>query len=321
MFDIANTDRPLILTGQGFKLKFGILGTAEDDKIYGTPQSDSIFGLAGRDTIEGGAGNDYIDGGDDKDWLIGEEGNDTLVGGDGDDALYPGTGNNVVDGGNGTDWIKFDDVISGAGFTINMATGVASRIIANGNMLSIEKTTFKNVEGAVGSNMSDNMIGSELADGLHGAGGNDQISGNGGNDTLSGGQGDDTVVGGAGNDMIYGDEGYDVMTGGAGADHFVFTWIDDHLGDTSWGTVTDFNYAQGDRINLWNTSPAVMEFIGGSNFTGTPTMPNDGEVRLTGGGGGTTVHIDYDGDGTEDGTIFLQGVTGFMTPGADAFIL
>ena len=78
----------------------------------------------------------------------------------------------------------------------------------------------------------------------------DTLNGDSGNDTLFGGGGDDTLNGGNDNDRLHGGYGNDTMTGGAGADTFV---IDDVLfsaTSTSNEIVTDFNTAQGDKIDV-----------------------------------------------------------------------
>jgi Ca2+-binding RTX toxin-like protein len=65
-------------------------------------------------------------------------------------------------------------------------------------------------------------------------------------DLLDGGTGNDVLIGGSGNDLLVGGLGSDTLTGGAGADRFAFK--------SDWNTaanrdqVTDFNYAQGDRL-------------------------------------------------------------------------
>ena len=111
------------------------------------------------------------------------------------------------------------------------------------------------------------------------------------------------------------------MTGGAGADYFRFHYEGDLPGIDSWGTITDFNAAQGDKIQLNLLREDFLGdpflFIGGQQFHGKGI----GEVRLTGSGENTIVHVDYNGDGIEDGYIVLEGLFGFSTPGEDAFIL
>ena len=67
--------------------------------------------------------------------------------------------------------------------------------------------------------------------------GNALISGTSDNDTLVGSAGDDTLSGGAGNDTL---------AGGTGADTFKFA----EMGSAHVDSVTDYNYAEGDRVDL-----------------------------------------------------------------------
>ncbi|MDO8321690.1 MAG: calcium-binding protein, partial [Phenylobacterium sp.] len=61
-------------------------------------------------------------------------------------------------------------------------------------------------------------------------------------DWVRGGQGNDSLDAGAGDDWIWGDRGDDTVAGGAGADVFhIFT-------GGGLDRVTDFSYAQGDRV-------------------------------------------------------------------------
>ena len=59
---------------------------------------------------------------------------------------------------------------------------------------------------------------------------------------LYGGAGRDFLYGQDGNDILNGGQGNDVLTGGVGADNFVFSEGKD--------VVNDFNFFEGDRINL-----------------------------------------------------------------------
>ena len=70
-------------------------------------------------------------------------------------------------------------------------------------------------------------------------------------DLLDGGAGNDQLFGGSGNDLLSGGSGTDRLTGGDGADRFLFR---KPAGAGSWGndTVTDFNYAAGDRLIAFN---------------------------------------------------------------------
>lgn len=95
--------------------------------------------------------------------------------------------------------------------------------------------------------------GNDYIDGLSG---NDTLYGWSGNDEILGYDGDDVLYGEAGDDMLYGEYGSDTLSGGSGADTFV-------LGD-QWGvfdqnsiyydTIKDFNWAEGDKIQVHGNS-------------------------------------------------------------------
>ena len=79
-----------------------------------------------------------------------------------------------------------------------------------------------------------------------GGSGNDTIKGNSAANYLFGFDGDDTIDGGAGNDQIEGGRGADTLTGGKGADTFIFASPLDGKVDT----ITDFNFSEGDLLQL-----------------------------------------------------------------------
>jgi Ca2+-binding RTX toxin-like protein len=71
------------------------------------------------------------------------------------------------------------------------------------------------------------------------------LDGGSGNDILRGANGSSDILhGGSGNDKLNGGGGKDTLTGGTGADVFIFNNI------SSIDHVTDFNKAQGDKIDL-----------------------------------------------------------------------
>jgi Ca2+-binding RTX toxin-like protein len=180
-------------------------------------------------------------------------GNNTLTGGAGADTITGGPGNNVLRGGAG------DDIMNGGPGFNDM----------NGNMGN------DTLHGGVGTNW---VVGGQGDDSLVGGGGfQDIVLGNLGNDTLAGGaqanvmrggQGDDVIAGGPGNDFISGDLGNDTESGGGGADIF--------HGSQSIGVdqVTDFNYAQGDRVELDPGTTFTVSQIGANTV-----------VQMTGGSG------------------------------------
>ena len=68
-------------------------------------------------------------------------------------------------------------------------------------------------------------------------------------DTLSGLSGNDTLRGLAGHDILDGGAGRDQLTGGTGADRFRFS-AGSGFGQANADRITDFNRAQGDRIEI-----------------------------------------------------------------------
>jgi Ca2+-binding RTX toxin-like protein len=157
------------------------------------------------------------------------EGDDNLTGTSGNDTIDLLGGNDTYDGLAGNDDIRGgsgDDVLSGDD---------GNDAIDGGD----------DVDRLYGGNGDDTLFGDDPRTTGNGA---DLLDGGAGNDQLNGWYGDDTLLGGAGDDDLFGFEGSDVLTGGAGADTFSFNWLND-AGDVD--TVTDFNRAEGDKIDTW----------------------------------------------------------------------
>jgi Ca2+-binding RTX toxin-like protein len=184
-------------------------------------------------------------------------GSNSLIGGAGDDTVTGTDGANYLRGGDGADVIT-----GGAGF---------DRM--NGN------AGADTVHGAAGD---DWVSGGKDNDQLYGDAGNDIVNGNLGNDTVGGGlgadtvlggQGDDVLNGGAGADWLAGDRGNNTVTGGAGADTF-------HVA-TEGGTdrVTDFNAAEGDRVQL---DPGVQYTVHQDNADTVIDTAQGGHMVLVG---------------------------------------
>jgi Ca2+-binding RTX toxin-like protein len=150
----------------------------------------------------------------------GGAGNDTVIGAPVADYLRGGDGNDSIAGGS-----AFDDINGNKGDdTLDGGTG--------GN------------DWLVGGQGND-LITAHAADNtLYGNLGNDTLVGGFGKDVLRGGQGDDSLAGGAGDNFISGDRGNDTESGGTGADTFHFSQ------DAGVDRVLDFNYAEGDRVQL-----------------------------------------------------------------------
>ncbi|MBE3655342.1 hypothetical protein BOO92_01305 [Vibrio navarrensis] len=125
----------------------------------------------------------------------------------------------------------------------------------------------------------------------------------GGNDTLDGGLGNDILYGQGGNDILIGGLGNDILTGGEGAD--IFKWVDM---ETASDRVTDFNVAQGDKLDLSDLfddmSKADIETLladlGDGDSKGrvgdvSIEVTNENGTQLTIVKGDHTLTIDFDG--------------------------
>lgn len=139
----------------------------------------------------------------------------------------------------------------------------------------------------VGLEGNDVLVGGGNSDTLLGWSGNDKLWGGLGNDSLYGNTGNDQLWGGLGNDYLDG-YGYDptipefdTLTGGAGADTFVLGTRNTSVGiayqGAGYATITDFNPAEGDKIQIFGTI---------SNYLLQPISIGDG----------TSTAIYYQGD-------------------------
>lgn len=340
----ANVER-LVLTGAGDLdgtgngLNNAIFGTGGDNTLRGEGGSDILFGKGGNDILDGGTGNDTLHGGlgddtyfvdraGDKIVELPGEGNDTvyasvtyglsanvenlvltgtrnfsgfgndldnnITGNDGHNRLSGGAGDDVMTGNGGN-----DTLLGGSGAdTMRGGTGNDTYLIDNAGDRAIEQPGegFDTIRSTVSHTMETNtekMVLSGTA--------NLVANGNAGNNEIYGNAGDNTIYGGDGRDLLY---------GRAGADTFVFKNVTDS--DVAIGgrdIVKDFDFAQGDRIDL-SAIDANIGLAGdqGFQFVGTHSFSGEaGELRVKFGGGNTLLQGDTNGDGAADFSVILQG--------------
>ena len=118
--------------------------------------------------------------------IDGGAGSNSLSSGDGEDILSGGDGSDTLDGGAGL----FDTAIydaSGAGVTVNLATGTGAGGEAEGDVLI-------GIENINGSFFADVLTGNDVANVLIGIGGDNELDGGAGNDELFGGDGFDAAA-------------------------------------------------------------------------------------------------------------------------------
>ena len=285
----------------GYKGNVSIAIGTVIENAFGGEGADTIIGNAVANTLRGNGGADTLYGYDGDDLLYGGSGNDALYGGNGNDSLLGGAGADVLDGGANTDTVYYND--STTGLVVSLLTPSSNTGIAAGD-------TYISIENLFGSSFADSLSGDNNNNTIWGAAGNDYIYGNGGNDALNGGDGNDVLNGGAGNDTLVGGAGLDQLYGGLGADSFVFTALSDSTVATAGRDIIyDFNYAQGDRIdlrlidaNVFAAGDQAFTFIGTAAFTGVA-----GQLHVQVAGGNTIVSGDVNGDKVADFAITVAG--------------
>jgi len=266
-----------------------VRGHGGADSLLGGSGAETLSGDQGDDTIDGGAGGaDRLDGGEGADVLsfaghaagvrldiaaqtvsngmtftgferyVGSDRDDTLLGSASADTIAAGLGADTVNGAAGGDSISD---AGGANYLRgedgdDRITGGADFDDINGNMGADTASGGAGEDWVVGGKDNDLLFGDAAYDIVYGNLGADTCEGGDGNDIVRGGQDNDLVRGGAGDDYLSGDRGDDTVTGGVGADVF------HSFGEAGLDRVTDFNYAQGDRVRLDPGSEYTLEMVG-----------------------------------------------------------
>ncbi|WP_421932557.1 calcium-binding protein [Phenylobacterium sp.] len=235
LFDISNTSVSMATFIQWAEIddtasaKAYILAGA--DSISGSTLGDVLRAYTGADSMAGGSGNDTLDGGAGADVINGNDGDDVILGGADANYLRGDTGNDSIVGG-----ANFDDI--------------------NGNQGDDTLRGGEGFDWVVGGQANDMLYGENGGDIVYGNLGNDTQFGGEGEDWVRGGQGNDSLDGGGGNDLMWGDRGDDTVAGGTGADTF-HAFVGGGL-----DRITDFNYAEGDRLVLDFAPPYTVSQVG-----------------------------------------------------------
>ena len=254
-------------------------------EVYGYGGDDDIHVNTGTSTVYGGDGNDILRGGFDSDTMYGEDGDDTIF------FLTP-YGPDFGYGGDGDDTFSFiEHVKVDNQYAIHMDGGSGSDTI----ILINERNQTRIIDLSTGT-YGDLITFTSI-------------------ENVIGTRGDDTITGDAQNNILTGLAGRDTLTGGDGADTFRYLSIED-TGDT----ITDFDAAEGDRIDL-SAVDAIPSLIGRQSFTfiGTAAFSNQaGELRYIVDGLDYLVWADADGDGVKDFSFRMKDQVNPLT--TDAFI-
>ena len=268
-------------------------GEAEGDTISGF---EDILGSGFDDTLHGNA---------DVNWLFGQNGDDVVKGYGGED---------VLSGGTGADWLygmDDDDRLEGYDGNDKLYGGGGADFMSGED----------DPDELYGEAGDDFMFGGASSDYLDGGTEADKLYAGEGADTLKGGDGADVLSGHLGFDILVGGMDQDTMTGGADPDFFVWESAPEAGLDASTAdVVTDFNFAEGDRLDLgsidadaYAAGNQAFTFIGTAAFSGTP-----GEIRYYHSGGDTFIEMQTGTEVDIEGLIHLSGI---HTPTAGWFIL
>ncbi len=209
----------------------------------------------------------------------------------GDDTIVMSSSRGAfVGAGSGIDTVKFSGSFTSYTFNqdnhISLSKSGRSYDIWDAEWIVFGGTTFSAnqiMNQQKGTSGDDAQDGTSQDDFISGYEGNDEIDGGDGNDIIDGGSSSDIIYGGNGNDSIYGGYGEDVLTGDDGADKFVFEYF-----DGSFDIISDFNYLEGDKLDL--SVEALFDASLGNigNFMATSVS-----------GGDTYLYVDADGTGTD----------------------
>lgn len=209
-------------------------------QIFGLGGDDLIFGSTKADRLDGGDGNDTISDGGFSSTSAGN--GDVLLGGAGNDVITS-SGFDTIDGGTGIDRVTIDFVLSNEAvvFGGDFDTGRTATFTSggvSGSVTNVEALTI------FGGNAGDTITLGSVGATVYARNGDDNVRGGAGNDIILGESGNDVISGGGGSDQIMGNAGRNTLTGGAGADIFSLSSRDAQGFDV----ITDFNFAQGDRL-------------------------------------------------------------------------
>ncbi|HYG85877.1 MAG TPA: M10 family metallopeptidase [Azospirillum sp.] len=174
--------------------------------------------------------------------------------------------NTIWDGG-GSD--TYDLSAYSSGVSVNLTPGQWSTFASNQlAQLKLDDPSVR-AAGNVANAFLFNGDPRSLIENAIGGSGNDMLTGNDANNMLTGSQGADTLFGNQGADELFGGCGPDILSGGSGGDIFV-----EGLGPD---TIRDFNFAEGDRIQLGTGSYTVS-----NGATGAIVNLDGGSVTLDG---------------------------------------
>lgn len=306
-------------------------GQSGDDTLIGGSGNDRLAGGIGDDLLFGGAGIDRVEAQADADVTLTATqlvsfGTDTLDSIE-EAHLVGGPGNNRLDASAFAGSLVILEGLGGEDTLIGRSSRL-DRVRAQGDVdftLTDTQLTGLGTDSLIDIDQAQlvGFSGSNLFDASLFTKGAVTLQGGGGNDTLLGGINADNLVGGFGDDSLGGGMGADKLSGGAGADAFVFaTPGETGPADADADVITDFNAAEGDRIDLSaiDADTAIggdQEFASlnqGSVFSGVFAQAGQLFFETS----TNRLYGNVDADGAADFWIYLPGLDSL---GVDALLL
>ncbi len=279
-----------------------IYGGAGNDKIYAA--QDFVWGGEGNDIVIATFGNNTIDAGDGRDQIL-TYGADKIFAGKGNDVVSFFGESSVIDGGEGDDLIQA--FTSAATPWTGFPEGNELRGGKGDDRYVIDDARDRVVElRSEGVDRVDTFV-SYVAPAnvehltLLGTAGINAMGSNSAN----------VLIGNSGNNILTGRGGLDALEGGGGADTFRYLALSDSNAVTGVDRIVDFDFAQGDRVNVLAID-ANAGLAGNQAFdtliAADAAFTEAGQFRFSKMGNYFLAEFNVNGDPTAELAIRFQGI-------------
>lgn len=245
--------------------------------------------------------------------LFGTSDEDAFTAYDTDDTIYAMSGDDEIDGGLGADTMYGGEGIDLADYRKSEIAVQVNLEEGTGKGGHAEGDKYFELEGAIGSDFSDDLFGSSETDYLFGGTGTDKLSGNDGQDYLSGDQGADVLDGGANEAGVNNGDYADYTSSSQAIDVSLFEG-EGYEGDASGDTLTNIENVNGSLFDDYIEGDNIANLLSG-NDGNDEIIGLGGNDILFGGNGDDLLSGDEGNDVLTGGkgADYLEGGEGFDT--------